>query len=37
MLQVMNHKEASCVLYAKVVTLDQLEHSKICVQTVTSL
>jgi len=37
MLQDMDHMEASCILYVKVGALDQLEHSKFCVLTVTKL
>jgi len=37
MLQGMDHMEASCVLYVKVGTLDQLEQSKFCVLTATTL
>ena len=37
MLQDIDHMEASCVLYVKVGMLDQLEQSKICMFTVTSL
>jgi len=37
MLQGMDHMEASCVLYVKVGTLDQLEQGKFCILTVTKL
>jgi len=37
MLQDMDHMEASCVFYVKVGKLDQLEQSKFCVLTITSL
>jgi len=37
MLQDIDHMEASCVLYVKVGMLGQLEQSKICMFTVTSL
>jgi len=37
MLQDMDHMEASCFFYIKVGMFDQLEQSKICVLTVTSL
>jgi len=37
MLQGMDHMEASCVVYVKVGTLDQLEQSEFCVLTVTKL
>jgi len=37
MVQGMDHMEASCVVYVKVGTLDQLEQSKFCVLTVTKL
>jgi len=37
MVQGMDHMEASCVVYVKVGTLDQLEQSKLCVLTVTKL
>jgi len=37
MLQDMDHMEASCVFYVKIGTLDQLEQSKFCVLTITSL
>jgi len=37
MLQDIDHMEASCIFYVKVGTLDQLEHSKFCVLTVTKL
>jgi hypothetical protein len=37
MLQVVDHMEASCVLYVKVGMLDQCEQSKSCVLTVTKL
>jgi len=37
MLQDMDHKEASCIFYVKVGTLDQLEKSKFCILTITKL
>jgi len=37
MLQDVDHMEASCAFYVKVGTFDQLEYSKICLLTVTSL
>ena len=37
MLQDMDHREASCIFDVKVGTLNQLEQSKICVLTVTTL
>jgi len=37
MLQDMDHMVASCVFFVKVGTLDQLEQSKICILTVTTL
>jgi len=37
MLQDMDHMEASCIFYVKVGMFDQLEQSKICVLTVTTL
>jgi len=37
MLQGMGLMEASCILYIKVGRFEQLEQSKICVLTITSL
>ena len=37
MLQDMDHMEASCVLYIKVGTLDELERSKFSVLTISKL
>ena len=37
MLQGMDHKEASCVLYVKIGKFDRFEQSKISVLTITSL
>jgi len=37
MLHDMDHMEASCIIYVKVGTFDQLEQSKICILTVTTL
>lgn len=37
MLQDMDHQEASCVLYVKVVKLDKLEQRKFCALTVNRL
>jgi hypothetical protein len=37
MLQDMDHMEASRVFYVKVRTFDQLQQSKICVLTVSSV
>jgi hypothetical protein len=37
MLQNIDHMEASCNIYVKVGTLDQLEQSKICVVTISKL
>jgi len=36
MLQDVNHMEANCLFYVKVDTFDRLEHSKICILTITS-
>jgi len=37
MLQDMDHMKVSCVFYFKVGTLDQMEHCKMCIMTVTTL
>jgi len=37
MLQDMDHMEASCIFYVEVGTLNQLDQTKTCVVTITTL
>jgi len=37
MLQDMDHMVAGCIFYVNVGTIDQLEQSKICILTITTL
>jgi len=37
MLRQMDNMEASCIFYVMVGTFDQLEQSKICILTITTL